>query len=113
MEDTCIVDKTVVLKFHGWGGGRAAMYVNKKVPVNQWLGQIGEDWASVQLQLNSVPMTIYSAYSPCNDEINWKSPPEHLAEESPTGQDVVVGDMNLHRPLWNREGRTSPYSDIY
>ena len=59
------------------------------------------------LQSGGQPLTIYSVYSPC-EEPNWASPLELLATRSPTGRDIIAGDMNLHHPLWDREGRTSP-----
>ena len=91
-----------------WGSGRAAIYVNKRIATSKWTSEAGEDWAAVHLQCGSQPLTIYSIYSPCEGEPNWASPLELLATRSPTGRDIIAGDMNLHHPLWDREGRTSP-----
>ena len=83
------------------------MYVNKRIATSEWTSEAGEDWAAVCLQCSGQPLTIYSVYSPCK-EPNWASPLEFLTTRTPTGRDIIAGDMNLHHPLWDREGRTSP-----
>jgi Endonuclease-reverse transcriptase len=89
-----------------YGGGRAAIYVNKRLPLSAWMPRTGDDWAGIQLRSGGELLSIYSVYSPC-DDISWRSPLQDLVNQSPTGRDIVAGDMNLHHPLWDREGRTS------
>ena len=87
------------------------MYINKRIATNEWTSEAREDWASVCLQSGNQPLTVYSVYSPC-EEPNWTSPLELLATRSPTGRDIIAGDINLHHPLWDREGRTSPQAGL-
>ncbi|EAQ90184.1 hypothetical protein CHGG_06803 [Chaetomium globosum CBS 148.51] len=56
-------------------------------------------------------LTVWSVYSPGQGPgepyEQWKTPLKELAERQPRGRNVVVGDMNLHHPMWDAEGRTS------
>lgn len=92
-----------------WGTGCAAIYINKRTAPSDWTEEAGEDWAAIRLRQGAEWMTIYSAYSPCNDEPNWTSPLQRVATESPINRDIIVGDINLHHPLWDWENRTLLY----
>lgn len=41
-----------------------------------------------------------------------KPPPQHLTHNTPASPQLIVGDLNLHHPLWDRAGRTTPESDV-
>jgi hypothetical protein len=86
--------------------GRAALYIHKRHPLNTWAADAGPDWCKVTLQ----GTTIWSIYSPIPTNQQWVSPLQKLAGEEPMGHQIIVGDLNLHHPLWDREGRTTPES---
>ena len=91
------------------GSGRAALYIHKRHPPQTWGATAGQDWCKVTLQ----GVTIWSIYSPIPaSQPNWDSPLQKLASEDPTGPQVIVGDLNLHHPLWDRAGRLTPESDV-
>jgi len=86
--------------------GRAALYIHKRHPLNTWVATAGPDWCKVTIH----GVTIWSIYSPIPTNQQWTSPLQTLASEEPVGPQVIVGDLNLHHPLWDREGRTTPES---
>jgi hypothetical protein len=86
-------------------GGRAALYVHKRWPATGWTQTGGVDWCAVTFK-GVNPWTIYSVYSP-NPGPEWASPLTELAEGPLEGRCLVVGDFNLHHPMWDREGRES------
>ena len=92
------------------GSGRAALYVHKRHSVAAWSQDTGEDWCSVTFGSGQEAVTIWSIYSPC-EEAGWRSPLNEIAERPPVGRHLLVGDMNLHHPLWDREGRVSTHAD--
>ena len=91
-----------------FGNGRAALYVHKRHGIGTWTQRTGQDWCSATFGEGSESITIWSVYSPNPQERPWQSPLTELAASAPRGRNVIVGDMNLHHPLWDREGRTSP-----
>ena len=91
------------------GEGRAALYIHKRHPPPTWDATAGLDWCRVVLH----GITFWSIYSPIpSTQPLWTSPLQRLAGEDPAGPQVIVGDLNLHHPLWDRAGRTTPESDI-
>jgi endonuclease/exonuclease/phosphatase family protein len=86
--------------------GRAALYIHKRHPPNTWTAAAGLDWCRATLK----GVTIWSIYSPIPTNQQWTSPLQALTSKEPTGPQVIVGDLNLHHPLWDREGRTTPES---
>jgi Reverse transcriptase (RNA-dependent DNA polymerase)/Endonuclease-reverse transcriptase len=93
------------------GTGRAALYVHKRHSIASWSQDTGEDWCSVTFGSGQEAVTVWSIYSPC-EEADWRSPLNELAERPPVGRHLLVGDMNLHHPLWDREGRVSSHADV-
>jgi hypothetical protein len=49
-----------------YGGGRAAILINKRYAIDSWTSQAQEDWCSITLKGASIEedLTIYSVYSP-------------------------------------------------
>jgi hypothetical protein len=92
-----------------YGEGRAALYIHKRHPPHTWEAEASLDWCRVVL----CGVTIWSIYSPIpSSQPTWNSPLQLLASEYPTGPQVIVGDLNLHHPLWDRAGRLTPESDV-
>jgi hypothetical protein len=90
-----------------YGDGRAALYIHKRHPAHTWEAEANIDWCWVLLQ----GVTIWSIYSPIPaSQTVWNSPLLRLAGEVPSGPQIIVGDLNLHHPLWDRAGRTTPES---
>ncbi len=85
--------------------GRAALYIHKRFAIAAWEQEGGTDWCSVHLkELNT---TIWSIYSENRLGTDWNTPLTRLATREPRGSNVLVGDFNLHHPLWDSEGRCS------
>lgn len=92
-------------------GSRAAIFVSKQIPEARWSSQTGRDWASVTLVRDNCRVTFYSVYIQQQHRgTPWVTPLHHLVKESPPeGTEVVLmGDMNLHSPLWDRHERRTP-----
>jgi len=94
-----------------YAGGRAALYVHKRHGVTTWTQEAHNDWCSVTFGTGDDSLTIYSVYSPVVEGRTWESPITVLAEREPQGRNVVVGDVNLHHPLWDRWGRYQQQSE--
>jgi retron-type reverse transcriptase len=92
-----------------YGGGRAAIYIHKRHPLYNWKAEANLDWCWVVIH----GVTIWSIYSPIPaSQPVWNSPLQRLASEEPTGPQLIIGDLNLHHPLWDRAGRTTPESSV-
>ncbi len=92
--------------------GRAAIYLHRRWDLTTWTSQSGPDWCSVTLYPpQQQPLTIWSIYSPNPHLPEWQSPLTHLATTQLRGRHFIVGDFNLHHPLWDRHHRTSPRVD--
>ena len=91
-----------------YGAGRAALYVHKRHGPTDWQAEMGFDWCKVTLQ----GMTVWSIYSPIPKDQQWESPLQRLSGDRPAEPQLIVGDMNLHHPLWDRAGRTTPESEV-
>ena len=91
------------------GEGRAVLYIHKRHKPQTWDATAGLDWCRVVIH----GITVWSIYSPIpSTQPIWTSPLQRLAGENPVGPQVIVGDLNLHHPLWDRAGRLTPESDI-
>jgi hypothetical protein len=93
------------------GTGRAALYVHKRHSISFWSQDTDEDRCSVTFGSEQEAVRAWSIYSPC-EETDWRSPLNELAERPPVRRHLLVGDMNLHHPLWDREGRVSSHADV-
>lgn len=91
------------------GEGRAVLYIHKRHPPLTWEADTGLDWCRIVLY----GVTIWSIYSPIpSTQSPWTSPLQRLASEDPAGPQVIVGDLNLHHPLWDKVGRLTPESSV-
>ena len=90
------------LIFHS---GRAAVYIHKRHPINEWTPTSGPDWAAITLHRYN--LTITSLY---NDQSDLRLPIQLLRDSVPDAKLLLVGDFNLHHPLWDLHGRESRLS---
>jgi hypothetical protein len=91
--------------------GRAAIYVHKRHDIASWSQRGGKDWCNVQFGAGEQALTVWSIYSE-NTNTEWQTPLSELAEQDPQpGRHLVVGDMNLHHPAWDRAGRYETESE--
>jgi len=91
-----------------WTSGRAALYINKKIAAETLERSNGEDWARVTIGSGNQAVSLWSICSPDQEGAFWRSPIKEVgAGVAPAGRHLLVGDFNLHHPLWDMEGRTS------
>jgi len=50
---------------------------------------------------------VFSIYSK-GYSATWRTPLDTLLAMAPLPKSIVVGDFNLHHPLWDKEERTGP-----
>ena len=91
-----------------WGGGRAALYINKR-----WKRT---EWQEVVIEKDVVAATVggvrvFSVYSE-GYSTSWSTPLQTLVREVAPMRAIVMGDFNLHHPLWDGEERTSSGVDV-
>lgn len=118
-------------RFHLAHGGdpeaRTCFYINKRIEADSWgVEYQGSDLCSLWIQIkrnqnkteagraegqSEEKIWIHNVYNP--------SPVSYTSMDSPTtilkldeamdedGEHIVVGDFNLHHPLWNNPGRTT------
>jgi hypothetical protein len=94
---------------HAGEDSRCAILINKKYEVKNWDATATRDWCSVNLRTPDGTITLYSIYSPIPEQhlIEWHSPIHHLATLEPTKHTLMVGDFNMHHPMWDGYGRRS------
>ena len=84
-----------------WGGGCAALYINKR-----WNRT---EWAPIVIEKDVVAARVgdthvFSIYSE-GFSTSWITPLDTLLTMAPPPKSIVVGDFNLHHPLWDKEER--------
>ena len=94
-----------------WGGGRAVLYVHKQHSVAAWTWKANEDWCSVTFGEGQSAITIYSIYSEGYKGSGWHTPIHELTLQEPDGRNILVGDFNLHHPLWDEHERYQPQAE--
>jgi len=101
-----------------WAGeGRLAGYVSKKLPLSCWEYTAEKDLVHITIHTQGPrPLHIFGVYSePFTLGRPWDSPLSRLADQPHPGPDadvVLMGDVNLHHPLWDTAGRTSTQADV-
>ena len=96
------------LVFPRQGGARVCLYINKRIPVSSWRVIKNEaDYLQVQFELTDGLFTIHNVYSQTPEThrtVEWNTPlPRLLQAIEEPGQHLLVGDFNLHHPLWGGE----------
>ena len=95
------------------GSGRAAILVHKRHERSTWKETVGKDWCAVTFGRGPKAPTVWCVYSPNPLLLPWRSPLQKLARPGPgSGKHILVGDMNLHHPAWDRVGRRSPRVEV-
>lgn len=88
---------------------RTCFYVNKRLPEASWvIIHQSADLCAIQLKIEDARVIIYNIYNPCHDvgPDNTLSKLTGLLNANRNIQSVLVGDLNLHHPLWG--GEASP-----
>ena len=87
-----------------YGGGRAIIYIHKRHPLASWTYEAHRDYCKITLN----GIDFYSIYSPIPPPIRrarlvtlWLSPIHLLAELERPNKAILMGDFNLHHPLWD------------
>ena len=94
-----------------WGGGRAVLYVHKRHSVATWTWSASKDWCSATFGKGPSAVTVYSIYSEGYKGGEWHTPLHELSAQEPGGRNVLVGDFNLHHPLWDTHERYQPQAE--
>ena len=83
-------------------GGRACIYINKKYPPAQWTYKAQPDRCNLTIQLPDGPITVICVYSPPPGSTSRSDLPaiEALHAEPQPRRTVLVGDFNVHHPVW-------------
>jgi retrotransposon-encoded endonuclease len=93
-----------LLFFPKGGRARTCLYINKKIPLSQWCAGGAPDYSWVQIETTRGLVTIHNIYSENPGSYRtrqWNTPiPEALTALQDPGQHLIVGDFNLHHPLW-------------
>lgn len=95
-------------------GSRAALYVHKRFAIATLQPRQGKDWCSITFGDGDEAITIWSIYAQPEkgSDTEWQSPiTAEIAAAGPRGRNVLVGDFNLHHPLWEDSGRVSKGSE--
>jgi exonuclease III len=91
-------------------GTRSCLLVNKRLDINQWDARVtSKDLCSVRLLCAGKKIWVHSVYSPppgshSTRATQYPNPLDHLAtllEEEGDCQHLIVGDFNLHHPIWS------------
>jgi hypothetical protein len=92
------------LVFPQGGRARTCLYINKRIPLAKWQSYEELDYYRVKIDTQQGPITIHNIYSEIPETLRtvaWNTPINSMlqAVQAP-GQHLVVGDFNLHHPLW-------------
>src|SRR6185437_2413281 len=87
-----------------YGGGRAVIYIHKRHPLASWTYEAHRDYCKITL--NGIDFyLIYSLIPSATRRARlatlWLSPIHMLAESERPNKAILMGDFNLHHPLWD------------
>jgi hypothetical protein len=85
-----------------YSSGRAAIYVHKRWDIKTVEAKKGENWAQVTIGEGAAAVTIWSIYSLIQIGESWNTPFNII---SPRSKFILIGDFNIHHPLWDIHGR--------
>jgi Endonuclease-reverse transcriptase len=91
---------------------RVSTYINKRISIESWSeASHSLDVQSIRIHLNDVQINVHNIYSPpptSHTDNNTLNSLVVLAQALRIpGEHVVIGDFNLHHPLWG--GPTYPH----
>ena len=86
-------------------GGRACFYINKKLDLNYWsVTFTSPDMCSLKIRIDDNDIWVHNLYSEPPgglQVVNFNSPIPLLNQAlSQLGEHILVGDFNLHHPIW-------------
>jgi hypothetical protein len=87
-----------------YSSGRAAIYVHKRWDIKTLEAAEGDDWARITIGEGAAAVTIWSIYSLIQIKGLWNT---FLNIIEPENALILVGDFNIHHPLWDIHGRIS------
>ena len=93
------------------GNSQAALYIYKRYRIAGQLQATGTNWYSITFKASLEPLTVQSIYS-LYKGLGWQSPLKTLPKGPPEGRHLLIGDINLHYLLQDREGRTLLYIEV-
>lgn len=83
---------------------RVATLVNNEIPTNAWSSECpGPDLCTIRVQTDNGPINIHNVYNPSPQSETQRRPgtlPMLRKQLRKPGKHVIVGDFNLHHPLW-------------
>ena len=87
-------------------GGRACFYINKRLDLNKWSVEfLSPDMCILHIIISDIPLSIHNLYSQPPGSlrtIDYNSPIPLLDTAlTQPGEHLVLGDFNLHHPLWS------------
>ena len=92
------------LAFPTEGRARTCILINKRLLPNRWMTGTSPDYCWIRIETETEPMTIHNIYSetpPSYQTRNWNTPIPRLRDAlQQPGQHLIVGDFNLHHPIW-------------
>src|SRR5205823_752513 len=101
------------LIFPQGGRARTCLLINKRIPISQWRSHKEPDYCWVCIDTQLGPVTIHSVYSETPELYRttaWNTPiPSMLSALQMPGQHLIVGDFNLHHPLWGGRSVTQTH----
>jgi hypothetical protein len=81
-----------------YSSGRAAIYVHKRWDIKTLEAAEGDDWARITIGEKAAAVTVWSIYSPIQIKGLWNISFNTI---EPGNALILVGDFNIHHPLWN------------
>jgi hypothetical protein len=87
-----------------YSSGRAAIYVHKRWDIKTLEAAEGDNWARITIGEKAAAITVWSIYSLIQIRGPWNIPFNII---EPGNASILVGDFNIHYPLWDIHGRTS------
>jgi hypothetical protein len=92
---------------------RTCLYINKRLPEDSWsIIHQEADLCAIQLKIDNAKITIYNIYNPHHDHgpNNTLTRLASLLNANRNIQNILIGDLNLHHPLW---GGVDAFADPY
>jgi Reverse transcriptase (RNA-dependent DNA polymerase)/Endonuclease-reverse transcriptase len=96
------------LAFPKEGHVRTCLLINKRLAPSQWTTSVQPDYCWIRITTDKGTVTIHNIYSETPPNLhtrNWNTPIPLLQQElQHPGEHLIVGDFNLHHPIWGGPG---------
>ena len=91
--------------YAGVGNIRVCFYINKAIDINKWTPtHHSADICTIKLEGHERTIQIHNIYNPQQTNSSLRVIPELLRTE---GEQILLGDFNLHHPFWGGAAVTS------